>query len=191
MNKPKDIVKAIVIGGSAGSFKEVNKILQSLPNNYPIPIFITMHRLRSVKKGFTEVLENKCSIPILEPEDKDLINPPKIYLAPSNYHMSIELGGYISLSTEELFHNSRPSIDVTFKSAARAYREQLCGILLSGANKDGAYGMESIEKYGGITIVQSPETCLIDTMPRSAIEKTNIEHIFSTEKIIEYLLELA
>ena len=129
-------------------------------------------------------------IKIIEPEDKGSIKKGHIYLAPSNYHLNIELGGIFSLSTEPLFNNSRPSIDFTFDSISYKYKSSIIGILLSGANNDGGLGMKKLKERGGTTIVQDPKTCVIDTMPQSALKATTIDYILDTDKIIEYLNDL-
>lgn len=182
--------KAIVIGGSAGSFQVISKILSSLPKDFDIPIMMCLHRLRHVRNGFVEALNIKSNIKIEEPYDKETIKRGKIYLAPANYHLCVELGNTFALSTEELINNSRPSIDMMLQTAAYAYRDKLVGILLSGANKDGAIGMKKIHDRGGLTLVQDPKECLIDTMPSSAIKITQIDHVLSVDRIIDFLLEL-
>jgi len=90
--------KAVVIGGSAGSFQVITKILSSLPKNFPLPVLLSLHRLKHVRSGFVEALSIKSTIPIVEPYDKETIKPGKGYLAPANYHMYVELGNKISLS---------------------------------------------------------------------------------------------
>lgn len=182
--------KALVIGGSAGSFQGVIKILSNTPKDFSLPIIIAVHRLKHVRHGFAEVFSLKSKLKIVEPEDKESIRKGTVYLAPANYHLSIELGLYFSLSTEEMVHNSRPSIDITLTSAAYAYRNRLIGILLSGANSDGAAGMKSIKDKGGLTIVQDPAECMIDTMPKAALAATPIDYTLSVEQIIGLINEL-
>jgi two-component system, chemotaxis family, protein-glutamate methylesterase/glutaminase len=182
--------KAIVIGGSAGSFQGITKILSNLPNNFELPIIMCLHRLKHVRNGFVEALSLKSTNEVCEPIDKENIKKGKIYLAPSNYHLSVELGNSFSLSTEEMVNNSRPSIDITLETAAYVYRNKLIGILLSGANKDGAYGMKRIKDRGGITIVQEPSECMIDTMPSSAMKLATMDHVLKIDQIIDFLKEL-
>lgn len=179
--------KAVVIGGSAGSFQGITRILSELPDDFELPIIMCLHRLKHVRNGFVEALSLKSIRPVVEPYDKEQIKRNKIYLAPSNYHMSIELGNTFSLSTEDMINNSRPAIDVTLGSAAYVYKNKLVGILLSGANKDGALGMKRIKDRGGITIIQSPEECMIATMPEAAKAITTIDHEMDIHNIITYL----
>ncbi len=182
--------KAVVIGGSAGSFQGITKILSGISEGFPLPVILCLHRLKHVRNGFMEALSIKSKKPVAEPYDKETIKWGKVYLAPSNYHLSIELGHTFCLSTEEMVNNSRPSIDITFESAAYVYREKLLGILLSGANRDGAYGMKEIKERGGLTVVQNPEECMIDTMPRAALKTTEIDYTLSVDQIIDLLNQL-
>ena len=182
--------KAVVIGGSAGSFQGVVKILGQLPKGFPLPIIMCLHRLKHVRNGFVEALSIKSIVQVTEPNDKETIKKGNVYLAPANYHMSVELGNHFALSTEEMLNNSRPSIDITLGTCAFAYKDKLIGILLSGANRDGALGMKYIHDRGGLTIVQEPTECMIDTMPRSALATTEIDHILRVDQIVQFLVEL-
>ena len=182
--------KAIVIGGSAGSFQGITRILSSLPEDFTLPIIMCLHRLKHVRNGFTEALSIKSIKPVTEPCDKENIKKGNVYLAPANYHLCVELGNSFSLSTEEMVNNSRPSIDITLETAAYSYKDKLIGILLSGANRDGAMGMKKIKDRGGLTIVQDPAECMIDTMPSAALQLTEIDYTLKIDGIIEFLLEL-
>jgi two-component system chemotaxis response regulator CheB len=182
--------KAIVIGGSAGSFQPVTRILSTIPKDFPIPVFLALHRLKHVRNGFVEALSIKCPKQISEPNDKEPIKKGGIYLAPANYHLALELGNTVSLSTEPLINNSRPAIDILFESASYVYRDKLIGILLSGANKDGAFGMKKISERKGLTIVQDPEDSQINAMPAAAIAATSIDHILTVDEILDLLMQL-
>ena len=182
--------KAVVIGGSAGSFQGIVKILSQLPKNFPLPIILCLHRLKHVRNGFVEALSLKSVVQVVEPFDKESIKKGMVYLAPSNYHMSVELGNHFAISTEEMINNSRPAIDITLGTAAYAYRDKLIGILLSGANRDGGLGMKYIKDKGGLTIVQEPSECLIVTIPKADLSLTKIDHVFKVDQIVEFLKEL-
>ncbi len=182
--------KAIIIGGSAGSFQVITKILASLPTTLRIPVFLCLHRLKHVRSGFVEALSIKSTLPIIEPNDKDHVRPGKVYLAPANYHMYIELGNNFALSTEEAVNHSRPSIDLSFFSAAYTFKHKLVGIILSGANKDGALGIKRVNELGGTTIVQDPKECQVKTMTTASINSTKVDHIYSTNEIIRFLRTL-
>ncbi len=182
--------KAVVIGGSAGSFALVLKILPRLKPDFELPIIICMHRLKHIRSGLAENLGVKSHMEVIEPNDKDKIEKGKIYLAPSNYHMFVEFDGTISLSTEEMNNQSRPSIDYTLSSAASAYRDKVVGIILTGANKDGAKGLKDIADKKGFTIVQDPTTAEVDTMPRAALKIMKPDLILNPEGIIDFLNKL-
>lgn len=182
--------KAVVIGGSAGSFQGITKILSQLPKTFPLPIIMCLHRLKHVRNGFVEALSIKSVFPVTEPNDKEQIKKGGVYLAPSNYHMSVELGNYFAMSTEEMINNSRPAIDITLGTAAFVFRDKLIGILLSGANRDGGLGMKHIHDKGGLTIVQEPTECMIDTMPKAALSLTKIDHVLKVDEIVSLMKEL-
>ena len=179
--------KYILIGGSAGSFQSIVRILNNLPSDYNIPIFLCLHRLKHVRGGFVEALSIKSNLKIIEPEDKTMVMGGKVYLVPANYHMYIEVTNTIALSTEETVNHSRPSIDLIFKSAAYSYGEKAIGILLSGANRDGAEGLKEIKNYGGTTIVQNPSEASVSVMPQAALEIFKPDYVFTIDEIINYL----
>jgi two-component system chemotaxis response regulator CheB len=182
--------KAIVIGGSAGSFQGITKLLSHVPKDFPLPIIMCLHRLKHVRNGFIEALSIKSIKEVIEPCDKESVKRGNVYLAPANYHLSIELGHYFSLSTEEMVNNSRPSIDITLETAAFTYKDKLIGILLSGANKDGAFGMKKIKDNGGLTIIQDPADCMIDTMPSAALAITQIDYTLKIDELIRLFDEI-
>lgn len=182
--------KVIVIGGSAGSFSVLANILSKIPKDFTLPIVLCCHRLKHVRSGFIEALEIKSVKKVVEPDDKEGVKRGKVYVAPANYHMGIEIGNTFALSTEEMVNNSRPAIDITFETAAYVYKEKMIGILLTGANKDGAQGMKRVKEAGGLTIVQEPSECTIDTMPKAAIAATKIDYVMKVEEIIKFLNDL-
>ena len=162
-------IEAIVIGGSAGAVEALGAILPQLPAALPIPIVIVLHVASDGSPLLAEVLASRCALPVKEAEDKEPVTQGTVYLAPAGYHLLIESDRWFSLSVDELVHFSRPSIDVLFESAADTYGAGLLGVLLTGANADGARGLESIQKAGGRTIVQSPATAVAPAMPEAAL----------------------
>jgi two-component system chemotaxis response regulator CheB len=186
----KQNYKGIVIGGSAGSFQPITKILSKLPSDFPLPIFLCLHRLKHVRNGFVEALSIKSTKKIVEPHNNQKITGDLIYLAPANYHLALEESELISLSTEHLVNNSRPSIDIMFESASYLYQDNLIGILLSGANKDGALGMKYIKQKKGLTIIQDINESMISAMPNSAKMITQIDYELKIDEIIDFLFQL-
>ncbi len=180
----------IVIGGSAGSFPIMNILLNRIPKNFYPPIILCLHRLKNVRHGFAEALNLKTNIRVNEPQDKEPIKSNRIYLAPANYHLLIDYDHTFAFSAGEVVRYSRPSIDVLFMSAAAVFGDKVTAILLSGANTDGTDGIYAVHKKGGITIVQDPTTCTIETMTASAIKNVPVQYILPPEKIITTLISL-
>lgn len=185
MEKSKIIsgCKVVVIGGSAGSLKV---LLQILPNLVAIPTFsivIILHRKNSEDSTLEELIAMKTVLPVKEVEDKTLLKPGFIYIAPSDYHLLFEKKGLLSLDISEKINHSRPSIDVSFESASEVYQSSLIGILLSGANADGTKGLQAIQKEGGTIIVQKPATAEMPFMPNYAIENTTPDFILDVEEM--------
>ncbi|HEX8378277.1 MAG TPA: chemotaxis protein CheB [Pedobacter sp.] len=176
-------IKLLVIGGSAGSIEVIIKILEKLNNNLAIAILIIIHRKKTSDASLTQLFNNRSTILVTEADEKEPIVPGRIYLAPADYHLLIENDYTISLDTSEKVQFSRPSIDVTFESAADVYGESLAALLLSGANSDGAQGLLTIANSGGITIVQNPASAEVDFMPKAAIFKTVVDYIIETNDL--------
>jgi two-component system, chemotaxis family, protein-glutamate methylesterase/glutaminase len=183
----KEKIKLLVIGGSAGSFPVVCRILEQMPVNFSLPIVMCLHRLKDKREGFKEALEIKSKLPVHEPNDKDPILSSNVYIAPANYHLLIDGIGYFGLSTTEMVQYSRPSIDVLFESAADHYGSQTLAVVLSGANRDGALGSKKIHDKGGTIIVQDPRDASITTMPSATIEAVQVDSILIVDEIIELL----
>ena len=183
--------RALIIGGSAGSFQVIVHILSNLPKNFPLPIFLSLHRLKHIRNGFVEALSIKSNIKVVEPYDKELPKPGVAYLAPANYHMLIDIDRRLTLSVTRQVNHSRPSIDLSFQTAADAYRDKLVGVILSGANKDGALGLKKVKENGGYTVVQDPKDSQIITMPTAAmsyIEPNNVLTVKEISKLINKLV---
>jgi two-component system, chemotaxis family, protein-glutamate methylesterase/glutaminase len=161
----------MVIGGSAGSLDVVLSIMTHLPPDTRATIVVVVHRKNAPESPMISLLATRSGLPVKEVEDKEPILPGTIYLAPADYHLLVENRGSFSLDCSEKIHYSRPSIDITFDSAAEQFGAALVGVLLSGANADGAEGLYRIREAGGFTVVQDPKTAEIDYMPRAAIDR--------------------
>jgi len=183
--------KLIIIGGSAGSYKIVNRLLSNLPARFPYPLIVCMHRLRNARTGFVEALSLSSKLKIVEPCDKDFIRGGTAYIAPANYHMMIEFGYRFSLSVSAPVNHSRPSIDITMETAADVFRERAIGIILSGANTDGSLGMAKIHDMKGLTIVQDPADSEIKTMPEAALDTLTPDFVLNADKIINFIKNLS
>ena len=183
--------RLIVIGGSSGSLDALLIILPELIKDFKIPVLIVLHRNNSADNGLTDLLASKTSMPVKEADEKELLRPGRIYLAPADYHILTEDDGSVSLDISEKVHYCRPSIDVTLASAATAYKENLTAILLSGANADGACGMGVVKEYGGRNIVQDPGEALVSYMPAQAILLTVVDDILPAAEIGRLMNQLA
>ncbi len=182
--------EAIVIGSSAGAIDALATILPSLPKDFGIPIIVVIHLSGDRESLIVQLFQSKCSLVVLEVEDKAPIEANKIYFAPPDYHVLIESNHHFALSSDEPVMFSRPSIDVLFESAADLYGDRLLGIILTGANSDGARGLEAIMAGGGSGIIQLPSEAYADAMPQAARERCPEASCMSLTQIAAYLQNL-
>lgn len=175
----------IVIGGSAGSLKVVLDILPQLDANLQTPIVIVFHRKAAVNSDMlTDLLDARSALPVKEAEDKERVIPGKIYIAPAGYHLFLEKDYSFSLDSSEKINFSRPSIDLTFITAADVFNNRLIGIILSGANSDGVKGLKVIKNKGGFTIAQEPATAEVAYMPAQAISQDAVDLIANPSEMV-------
>ena len=173
----------LVIGASWGGLRAVGAVLAGLGDDSPAAIVVAQHRGPSSGERLVALLQRQTPLSVREAEDKDELAPGSVYLAPPDYHTLIESDGTIALSTEEHVRYARPSIDVLFRSAAEAYRERCVGVVLTGANEDGAEGLALIKELGGVAVVQDPRTAERREMPSAAIDATNADLVLPLEEI--------
>jgi len=181
----------IVIGGSAGSLDVLLHVIPKLKANFHIPIVLVLHRMNSYDSTLAELIAAKTTLKVKEVEDKEPIKAGNIYIAPADYHLLVEKDGMFSLDFSEKVNFSRPSIDITFASAADAFGERTLGILLSGANADGVDGMQAIKNAGGLAVVQDPKTAEVSFMPAQAILNIEVDKILKIEEMPDFLNSLA
>jgi len=173
---PPAPVEAVVIGVSAGGIKALGTILPALPADYPVPILVVIHLPPSRKSIVADLFEEKCRLEVREAEDKEELTAGVVYFAPPDYHL-----------LEEPVMFSRPSIDVLFETAAEAYGEGLLGIILTGANPDGALGLKAVAAAGGRAIVQTPAHAYAPAMPEAALQSCPEAAAMDLEEIAAYL----
>lgn len=161
--------KAIVIGTSYGGLEALKIILPQFREQFPVPVIVVLHIGEHTNENFLNYMNSLCRLRVKEAEGNEKIQSGNIYFAPPNYHLLIEADFTFSLTTEEKHNFSRPSIDILFESAAWAYRKSLIGVVLTGANSDGAAGLKIISDYGGMSIVEDPRSALSDAMPLAAL----------------------
>ncbi len=179
--------RLIIIGGSSGSLEVIMKLLPVLRKDLAVPIIIVMHRNTTADSALTELLASRTQLRVKEADDKDVMEAGCIYIAPPDYHLLVEADGTLSLDASERVHYCRPSIDVSFMSAAVAYKESLLAILLSGANADGAAGIKEIKVDGGYTIVQDPLEAGVAYMPEQALLTNAVDKVMKAEEMGEWL----
>lgn len=180
-------MKAVVIGTSAGAVDALSAILPALPRSFPVPLAIVVHLPPERSSLLAELLAAKCKIVVVEAEDKILAQAGTAYLAPPDYHLLFEQDGRLSLSADPPVRFSRPSIDVLFESAADAFGQDLVGVVLTGANSDGAAGAKKIAQAGGTVIVQNPATAFAAAMPSAALDACPRAQTMDLSGIAAYL----
>ena len=181
-------VDAVVIGTSAGGVEALSRILPALPPALAVPILIVIHLPRDRDSLLPQIFQPKCARPVCEAEDKEPIAPGTVYFAPPDYHLLVDAGPQLALSSDPLVNFSRPSIDVLFESAADTFGERLAAVLLTGANHDGAAGLEAVHRAGGVTVVQDPADAQVPVMVESALRRTAADFVLTLTQI-ERLLE--
>lgn len=186
MSRPR----LIVIGGSAGALDALVEILSEIPCELGVPIAVVMHLTPTRPSLMPEVIARSTRRRACEPEDKQVLEPRTIYVAPPDYHMLIERTGHIALSVDEPVHFSRPSIDVLFESAASSFGSEVAGVVLSGTNEDGAEGLHRIALAGGTAIVQRPDQATYSFMPAAALRRTPDAAALLTRDIPAFLADL-
>jgi two-component system chemotaxis response regulator CheB len=180
----------VVIGASWGGLYAIEKLLQALPTGFTTPIAIAQHRAVDLGSGaLLRMLSLRSGLEVHEAWDKQPVEQGHVYLAPPDYHLLLDADGF-ALSLDEPVQYSRPSIDVLFDSAADVFGDRLIGVVLTGANADGAYGLTRVKRRGGATIVQDPATAERAQMPAAAIATGAADHVLPLEAIAPKLAEL-
>ncbi|WP_020585725.1 chemotaxis protein CheB [Desulfobacter curvatus] len=179
--------EAVVIGGSAGSIEVLISLLGNLPPDYPLPIVVAIHLHPSDQGDLARQMDSRTSIRVKEAREKHPIKPSSVYIAPADYHLLVEHDKTFALTVDDRVNYARPSIDVLFESAAFVYGEHLAGILLSGANNDGALGLAAIKRSGGLTVVQAPDTAQCPAMPQAAINIGCVDRFLEPATLLDIL----
>lgn len=161
----------------------LHDLILQLPENYPVAIIVIIHRSRKYESGIEKALTAKGSIRVKLAKDKQLMKPGRVYFAPADYHLLLEPDHSFTLDFSEPVHFCRPSIDVTFQSVSDVLGSKVIGVLLSGANRDGANGIKYVGDKGGLTVVQDPEEAEVATMPQSAIKLSQVDLILKNEEL--------
>ena len=178
----------VVIGTSYGGLAALQVLLPALAHDFPLPVVVVQHRGKDLD-NLCDFLQKYSALPLTEPNDKDAIAPGRIYLAPRDYHLLIERDGF-ALSTEGPVGYARPSVNVLFESAANVYQAHVVGVILTGANSDGAQGMAKIKSYGGMCVVEDPAGAESRGMPAAAIAATKVDAVLPLPEIAPFLNQL-
>jgi two-component system chemotaxis response regulator CheB len=180
----------VAIGTSWGGLAALTKLLGGLPSEFGIPVVLVQHRSNDSDRLLVQLLQDATDLKVCEIEDKDSLTAGTVHVAPANYHVLIE-DGYVSLTIEEPVRFSRPSIDVMFTSAADTYQAAAIGVVLTGANEDGARGLAHIVKRGGRALVQDPKTAEIPIMPEAAIRAVPSSEVLPLDALVPRLIGLS
>ena len=183
-------VQAVVVGASAGGVEALLRVFSGVRTGFRLPIITVLHLPDDRRSQLADVFASRLRMPVKEADDKESIAPGTLYFAPAGYHLSVEADRSFSLSQEERVFYSRPSIDILFDSAADAFGPALAGVLLTGANNDGARGLAQIKKYGGFTVIQDPSQAQARTMPEAALALHTPDYLLPLNDIGHLLVEL-
>jgi two-component system, chemotaxis family, protein-glutamate methylesterase/glutaminase len=184
-------IEAVAIGASAGALDALSTLLSQLPREFLLPLLIVTHLPPDRDSLLCSLLAEKCQISVREAEDKEPITPGVAFVAPPDYHLLVEMDRRLSLSSDEAVQFSRPSIDVLFESAAEAYGPALIGVILTGANDDGARGLRAIVAAGGMALVQRTDLAYSSAMPKAALAACPTAREMTLEEMGTYLCEVA
>lgn len=180
-------IEAVVMGASTGGIEALIGLLRAIPEGFEPAILIVMHIPSTQDTLLVDVLQPHCVLPLREAEDKAPIESGTVYVAAPGYHLLVEPSRSLALSVDEPVNFCRPSIDLLFESAAHAYGENLLGIVLTGANEDGARGLKAVRSANGIGWVQEPRTAVAGVMPASALEYAGADRVLSLPQIASEL----
>jgi two-component system, chemotaxis family, protein-glutamate methylesterase/glutaminase len=183
-------IDAVVIGASAGGIEALTVLLPALMAGLRPPVFVVVHLPRDRPSALAEIFARKCAVPVREAEDKEPVAAGTVYFAPTTYHLLLDQGPQLALSADAPVNLSRPSVDVLFESAADLYKTRLLGIILTGANDDGASGLAAVHDAGGVTVVQRPDTARAPMMALSALKLRPADGVMTLNEIAAMLRTL-
>lgn len=184
---PKGRYSILAVGASWGGVEALSQLVATIPTKWSMPIVIVQHQHALSGTALETILSRLTSLEVVDVEDKQLIRPGHIYIAPANYHLLVESDKSFSLSLEAPVLYSRPSIDVTFRSLAEVYGEKCIAVLLTGANEDGVDGLRQVQAQGGYTLAQDPQEAIAPTMPLTAIKAGVVNKVVLLKNIIPEL----
>ncbi|MDQ6717576.1 MAG: chemotaxis protein CheB [Gemmatimonadota bacterium] len=179
----------VAVGTSWGGLAALGRILTDLPKKFPAPVLVVQHRSKDSDALLAKLLQDVCDLNVREAEDKDVLQPATIYVAPADYHLMVDYG-QVSLTTDAPVRYSRPSIDVAFESVSRAYGSGAIGVILTGANDDGSRGLARVIALGGRGIIQDPATAEMPMMPAAAVKAAPSAEVLQLQNIAPRLVAM-
>lgn len=180
----------VVIGVSAGGMEALGLLLPGLPADFPAPVVVVQHVAPDSGDYLPRWLDQRCALTVEQAGHGTTLLPGHAYVAPPDYHLAFENTQTLALLTDEKVNFSRPSIDVTFESAAQVFGQGAVAVVLTGANADGAQGAAAIQQAGGRVVIQDPEEAQVDTMPRAALALTVPEAVLTLDHMADFLTNL-
>lgn len=181
---------AVVVGGSSGAIDALMTLLPQLPATLQAAVLVVLHIPRDKPSHLVEIFQPQCALRLREAQDQDRLRPGTVYVSPPDYHLLLDQGPRAALSLDPAVNHSRPSIDVLFESAADLLGERLVGIVLSGANDDGALGAQAVHDAGGLVIVQDPASAPMPAMPLAALARVPAPQVLAPGAIARLLTDL-
>lgn len=182
--------RAVVMGASSGGLEALAAVLCALDKDFPLPVAVVQHLGPEPDSYLARHLDAKCALHVKEADEKELLAPGTVHIAPPNYHLLVEQDGTLSLSVDKRVCYARPSVDVLFESAAVAFGGALVGVVLTGGNEDGRDGIAAIRRAGGLAVAQDPEDAAAPAMPRAAITGPGVDHVLPLSGIGPFLNRL-
>lgn len=183
-------IEAVVVGASSGGVEALCTLFAGLPADFPAPILVVQHTRSETARGLCEAFGHAGRLPVVEAEPRQPVLGGCVYVAPPDYHLLVEPGPRLALSVDEKVCQVRPSVDVLFESAADVWRDRLAGVILTGANGDGAQGLAAVRSRRGVAIVQDPDGAQMREMPEAALRACGADHVVTLTGIAPLLSEL-
>lgn len=184
-------IDAVVVGTSWGGLAAISTVLKHVPGNLGVPVILCQHQYPHALSNLSLVLRNRTKLKVVEIEDKMPVEPGTLYVCPPNYHTLIERDFFFALSVDAQVMYSRPAIDVLFETAAEAWQDRLAAVVLTGANEDGAAGLQHVVRCGGMPIVQLPASAEAPVMPEAAVRQVPWSHVMTLNQIGQFIGGLA
>jgi two-component system chemotaxis response regulator CheB len=182
-------VSVVVVGTSLGGLSALRVLLSGLPGEFRPPLVVVQHRSKTADDGLVNLLDKETPLSVSEPNDKEPLEPGHVYIGPADYHLLVEPRS-LALSTDAPLNHARPSIDVLFESAAESHGSGVVGVVLTGANQDGARGSARIKERGGVVLVQDTASAEATAMPAAAIAAANVDKVAPLSELPAILIKL-